>query len=59
MSVGCIAMGDRTDLSGLHCHLKPCWWPWAMLLRRAVSGSVVLLRHRAVFMICAGHCGGP
>lgn len=30
MSVGRAVVEDHTDLSGLHCHLSPCWCLWCL-----------------------------
>lgn len=36
--------GDRTNVSGLHCHLTPCWCPYSRLPPGTSSGSGVLLQ---------------
>lgn len=32
----CVTTEAHAGIWGLHCHRKPCWCPWAMLLLRAV-----------------------
>lgn len=53
MSMGHVATENHTDLSDLHCYLRPCLCLWSGLPLKALSGSVVLLKHGVMSEICA------
>ena len=50
MSLCCSTMMVHIDVSGLCCHLRPCWILWSVLVPRAMSGSVALLQLGAMVM---------
>lgn len=42
----------HVDAGSLHCRLGPGWCLWSKLPLRTLSGSVVLLQPKVVFMVC-------
>lgn len=52
MSMGHVATENPTDLSDLHCYLRPYLCLWSGQALKALSGSVVLLKQGAMFAVC-------
>lgn len=54
-STGHAAAGGHIDVSGLCCHLKPCWCPWFGLPPRVLSVLEVILKLVHVCAITRNH----
>lgn len=48
-----LPLGAMNDVHGLYWHLRPCWYPWSVLLPRTMLVSLILLLLGAMWMLMA------